>query len=73
MNLKMKNVIITTKTVISIPDNAEISQDNKRIKIDNKIYKDIALSVSCYENGECIDAEIMDSIVNIDYIPQNIL
>ena len=69
----MKNIIITTKTVISIPDNAEISTDNKRIKIDNKVYKDMALSVSCYENGECIDAEIMDSIVNIDYIPQNIL
>ena len=69
----MKNIIITTKTVISIPDNAEISPDNKRIKIDNKVYKDMALSVSCYENGECIDAEIMDSIVNIDYIPQNIL
>ena len=69
----MKNIINTTKTVITIPDNAEISTDNKRIKIDNKIYKDIALSVSCYENDECIDAEIMDSIVNIDYIPQNIL
>ena len=69
----MKNIIITTKTVISIPDNAEISPYNKRIKIDNKVYKDMALSVSCYENGECIDAEIMDSIVNIDYIPQNTL
>ena len=69
----MKNVIITTKTVISIPDNAEISIDNKRIKVGNKIYKDMALSVSCYENGECIDAEIMDFIVNIVYIPQNTL
>ena len=69
----MKNIIITTKTVISIPDNAEISIDNRRIKIDNKVYKDMALSVSCYENGECIDAEIMDSIVNIDYIPKNTL
>ena len=69
----MKNVIITTKTVISIPDNAEISIDNRRIRVGNKVYKDMALTVSCYENGECIDAEIMDSIVNIDYIPQNIL
>ena len=69
----MKNIIITTKTVISIPDNAEISIDNRRIRVGNKVYKDMALSVSCYENNECIDAEIMDSIVNIDYIPQNSL
>ena len=69
----MKNIIITTKTVISVPDHAKISPDNKRIKIDNKIYKDFALSVSCYENGECIDAEIMDSIVKIEYIPKNTL
>ena len=62
----MKNVIIIAKSIISIPDDAIINEDN--ITIGGKIFKDISISISQYENNTCVDAEILETNINIQEI-----
>ena len=62
----MKNEIIIAKSIISIPDDAIINEDN--ITIGGKIFKDISISISQYENNTCVDAEILETNINIQEI-----
>lgn len=61
----MKNVVITTKSIVTIPDDAVINPDGS-ITIGDNTFKDICISVSRYNNGECIDADVLTSDLTIE-------
>ena len=61
----MKNVVITTKSIVTLPDDAVINADGS-ITIGDNTFKDICISVSRYNNGECIDADVLTSDLTIE-------
>ena len=64
----MRNIVITTKALVSIPDDAVINADGS-ITIGDNTFKDICISVSRYNYGECIyaiDADVLTSDLTIE-------
>ena len=59
----MKNITIIAKSIISVPDDAVINEDN--IIIGEKIFKDISISISQYENNICMDAKVLGTTIDI--------
>ena len=59
----MKNITIIAKSIISVPDDAIINEDS--IIIGEKVFKDISISISQYENNLCVDAEILKTNIDI--------
>ena len=61
----MKNIVITAKAKVTLPDDAIVNADGS-ITIGDKTFKDICVSVSRYGNGECQDTDILVSDITID-------
>lgn len=61
----MRNIVITTKARITIPDDAIVNADGS-ITIGDNTFKDICVSVSRYKNNECIDADVLQSDITIE-------
>ena len=61
----MRNIVITTKAQITIPDDAVVNADGS-ITIGDNTFKDICVSMSHYQNNECIDADVLQSDVTIE-------
>lgn len=61
----MKNVVITTKATVTLPDDAVINADGS-ITIGDNTFKDICISVSRYKKKECIDADVLNSDLTIE-------
>ena len=61
----MRNIVITTKALVNIPDDAVINADGS-ITIGDATYKDICISVSRYETGKCVDADVLISDLTIE-------
>lgn len=53
-----KNIVISATANVSIPANAVINADGS-ITIGLQTFKDICITVSRYENGVCIDNNVL--------------
>ena len=63
----MRNIVITAKAFVTLPDDATINADGS-ITINGNTFKDICISVSLYKENEseCKEADVLKTGLKIE-------